>query len=113
MEAFKKRFPITSETIFAYGTTIYTDHQLPKHLEIHERVHLKQQARTGKDIWIEKYLTDTSFRLKQEIEAYTVQVNSIKDREARNRLRIECAKHLSSSLYGNLLSLREAISSLK
>lgn len=40
----------------------------------HEMVHVRQQAATGWLAWWWRYLTDESFRLDQELEAYRVQL---------------------------------------
>lgn len=44
----------------------------------------------------------------QEVEAYVVELQSIKDRNERLRHRITCAKTLSSDLYGNVMDYKEA-----
>jgi len=39
---YKKKFPITYETIFAYAGDIFTNYKLTSDLLIHENIHLKQ-----------------------------------------------------------------------
>ena len=109
LKKYKKKFDINEGTIFAYDNVIYSDFQLPNHLIIHENTHFKQQEEYGLKKWVKKYLKDDEFRLKMEIEAYKNQVNSIKDRNERNRLKINCCRDLSGSLYGNLLTFNEAM----
>jgi len=101
-------FPITNDTIFVYKDTIYTNHELPEDIEIHEQIHLAQQAKIGADKWIEKYLKDSVFRLEQELPAYKAQVRSIKDKNFKAISRMRCATALSSELYGNIISYEEA-----
>jgi len=108
LKAFQKKFPITDRTIFVYEDNIYSDKEIPPDIIIHEKVHIKQQAKIGADKWIKKYLNNPQFRLKQEIEAYIVQIEFFKDREAKGYCRRECAENLSSSLYGGIISREEA-----
>lgn len=113
LERYKKHLPnIDGNTIFAYDGVIYSDYALPEHLVIHEKTHLKQQNDIGLDNWVDSFLLSPEFRLKQEIEAYKNQVASIKDRNARNRLRLQCAEHLSSKLYGNIININEAFKAI-
>jgi hypothetical protein len=43
-----------------------------------------------------------------EVAAYKNQLASVKDRNSRNLLKIQCAQDLSSALYGNVLPYSEA-----
>lgn len=113
LERFKEVFPVTPHTIFAYNHEIYCDYELPEHLIIHEQTHHKQQDRDGLDYWIDNYLKDPKYRAEQEIEAYKAQLESIKDRNHRTKVRIESARNLSSELYGNLLTFQEALTVLQ
>lgn len=113
LEEYKKHFNVTEKTIFAYDNCIYTNYQLPQDILIHEIEHLKQQKRDGLDFWLTNYLNDHKYRLKQEIEAYRVQLQSIKDRNLRAKIRIESAKNLSSDLYGGIISNERALNILK
>lgn len=109
LERYKEVFGVTPNTIFAYDKVIYCDYELPEHLQIHERRHLIRQQKIGVDEWVDKYLTDTQFRLNEEVIAYKEQLESVKNRSARHRLRIQCANDLASPLYGNIVTLQEAI----
>lgn len=113
LERYKKVFPINDRTIIAYDKVIYCNEKLPQHLEIHERRHLIRQEKQGLDVWVNKYLSDVKFRLNEEVIAYREQCESIKDRNVRERLRIMCAKDLSSPLYGNLVTFEEALKLLQ
>jgi len=113
LERYKQVFPIDDKTIFAYNGSIYCNYPLPPDLIVHEIEHLKQQEKYGLENWVEKYLTDKQFRLEMELKAYIAQLKSIKNREIRNRIRIESAKTLSGKLYGNLISYEEALKLLK
>ena len=108
LDKYKEKFTITDRTIFAYDGVIYTNSILPSHLVEHESCHFKQQKKYGLDNWVKSYLEDDKFRLKMEIQAYKVQLRSVKDRNQRNFIRMKCAEDLSSSLYGNLLNYDEA-----
>lgn len=113
MEEYKKHFEITDKTIFALGEDIYTDYALTPDLLVHEQVHLKQQAKIGVKEWVYDFLESPKARLEFELEAYREQLKSIKDREKRNKIRIESATNLSSGLYGNIISRSDAFNLLK
>lgn len=111
---YKKVFPaIDQHTIFAYDRNIYADDYLPDHLVVHEKVHLRQQKEIGLDLWVDQFLSDPQFRLKQEIEAYKAQLSSIKDRNSRQKIRVQSAKALSSPMYGNIITFNWALDALK
>ena len=110
---YKKVFPVDEKTIFAYDGAIYCDFDLPPDLIAHEERHLAQQKRYGLEVWVENFLKDSKYRLKMEIDAYQYQLKSIKDREFRNKIRIESAKSLSGPLYGNIISKSDALRLLK
>ena len=112
LDKYKDKFPVTKNTIFAHKNTIYTNYNLPAHLIIHEATHLKQQNKIEVDQWHEWYLNDDRFRLEVEIEAYQEQINSVKDRNDRAKLRLECVNNLSSPLYGSIISKEEALKKL-
>lgn len=112
LKQFKCKFGITERSVFAYDGNIYSNYKLPPDILIHELHHFKQQRKIGAKEWIKRYLADDDFRLNQELGAYRVQLNSIPDREERNRIRMECAEHLSSSLYGDILTYQDAFKSL-
>ena len=113
LERYKKVFNIDEKTIFAYNYTIYLDGILTKDLYIHEKTHIAQQERDGLEYWVENYLENPEYRLKQEIEAYQKQLKSIKDREHRNKVAIFSAKTLASPLYGNIITFEEAFNKIK
>jgi hypothetical protein len=106
---YKKVFKITDQTIFAYNDTIFCNYELPDYLLVHEQTHLEQQETLGLENWLNGYLKDPQFRLDMEIEAFTEQLKYIKDRNQRNKIRIESAKSLSSSLYGNIINYEDAL----
>ncbi len=113
LERYREVFDITDRTIFAYDDVIYCDGKLPPDLIIHEKVHHEQQKRIGLDLWVEMFIKDPQFRLDQEIEAYTKQLRSINNRAYRWQVYLSSARALSSSLYGNIISYREALEVLK
>lgn len=108
LEEYAQVFPITDRTIFAYDHKIYCNYKLPLDLVVHEMTHHQQQDKYGLVYWVQEYLTDDNFRLEMEIEAYNNQLKSIKDRNFRFKVREECIKHLSSDLYGNIISREQA-----
>lgn len=113
LETYKKAFPVDDRTIFAYKDTIYCDYELPNHLVIHEITHLNQQERDGLEFWVNNYLKDPEYRLRQEVEAYRNQIMSIKDSRGRALTLMNSAQALSSGLYGDLVSYAKAMHLLK
>lgn len=113
LERYKKVFAVTDKTVIAYDKVIYSNEFLPLHLETHERRHLIRQQKQGVNEWVEKYLSDPDFRLHEEAIAYREQLDFIKDRDKRHKLRMRCAKDLSSPLYGNIVSYEDALKLLR
>ena len=113
LQDYKLIFDVTPDTIFAYDHKIYTNNELPDHIIVHEMTHFLQQDEHGLDEWVTKYLQDPQFRLEMEIQAYQVQLKSIKHPKARVLTMMESAKNLASPLYGNLVSYKEALKLLK
>lgn len=115
LEKYKAVFPINENTAFPYNHIIYSEkpESITPDLLVHEEVHFKQQDEIGLDTWIENYFTDINFRIKMELEAYKEQVKYFKgDKEIQNKIRTECAKALSSPLYGDILTYKEAYQQL-
>jgi hypothetical protein len=104
--------------VFAYNGAIYNPSgvHLPRHLEVHEEVHIIQQGDMC-DKWWDKYLSDPKFRFKQEIEAHHAQYKFIKattaDREKVIFLVHFYAIALSGPMYGNLCTFSEATRAIK
>ncbi len=116
LEKYKAVFPVNENTAFPYNHVIYTDkpESITPDLLIHEEVHFKQQDEIGLDTWIDNYFNDIAFRIKMELEAYKAQIKYFKDdKNTQDMIRVECAKALSSNLYGNVLTYKEAYSELK
>lgn len=113
LEEYAAVFNITKDTIFAYDHKIYSDNDLPLHLIVHEAAHHAQQDFYGLDVWVIRYLNDVQFRLAMEVDAYKQQLKSIKNRDFRARVFLESVKALSSDLYGNIISYKEAFNILK
>jgi len=112
IERFKEVFDIDDKTIFAWDEVIYSNYNLPNHLIIHERTHHEQQRHYGLEYWLENYIKDPEFRLKMELQAYVHQIKFVSDRNEKTKLRMECARNLSSSLYANLISYEQAYKKL-
>jgi hypothetical protein len=112
LEEYKKKFKITPYTIFAYNKEIYANGELSDDLLIHELKHIEQQNRIGADKWVDKYLSNKNFRLNEEVEAYKAQIAFIRDRNDKYKLKVDCAKNLSSDLYGDIISYEDALNAL-
>lgn len=128
-------FPSVAENkyaVFAYDGVVYNPYcrELLPDLIAHEAVHMRQQVECGgAESWWFRYLTDASFRLEQEIEAYAEQYRFVMrayddERErvrsvpiGRNRFSSytldSMARALSSADYGTIISFDHAKSRIK
>lgn len=109
-----EHFPVDWEdgVIMTYGDKVYCKYGLTMAKIAHEMIHVKQQTEMDKDEWWDKYFTDPSFRLKQELEAYMTESqyikSAVKDRNERWRMIRKNALDLSSPMYGSIISFQEA-----
>lgn len=98
--------------IITCGETIHCKHQLQPQKVHHEVTHTLQQEEIGEDNWWTKYLSDVSFRLEQEVQAYEVEAKWIMDNVKDKNLRYELIRgiwiDLSSSIYGNIVTFEQA-----
>jgi len=109
LKEYRKKFKVTDRTIFAYNKEIYSNYPLSEDLSLHEVKHIEQQNRIGADVWVKRYLNNDQFRLNEEVEAYKAQLDFIKDKNQRYKLKILCARTLSSDLYGNIIEFDKAL----
>lgn len=105
--------------VFTVGDTIHSAVEIPRDLMVHELTHVRQQREFpgGYEEWWNRYLEDPRFRYEQELEAYQNQYrwikNNIKDRNQQARLFMEIAQLLSGEMYGNVVTLSEAMEAIK
>lgn len=99
--------------IFTYGDTVYCKEELSTEMKVHEATHVEQQKYVGAKAWWDQYLIDPKFRLEQELEAYRNQYRYMqaitKDRNKLFKIRHKILMHISSSMYGNMISYSEAM----
>lgn len=117
IEQYRERFPINADTVFVYIDTIYTNiDELPYDVFFHELKHLEQQEEYGPLNWLNFYWKSPKFRLDQELEAYRYQLDKVKeltnDRQEHFNILTECARNLSSELYGKLCTYQQAVDKL-
>lgn len=111
LKEFKAQFAINEEEVaFPYKGKIYSNKELTEDLVEHEKVHFKQQEEIGADEWVKEYLSNPTFRVNMEVEAYKHQLSLHKDKNIKEATRIQIAKALSSPMYGNVLTYKEAYS---
>jgi hypothetical protein len=101
------------DAVFTYGDTIFNPYggEVQDHLEVHEMIHEKQQEKIGIEEWWNKFLTDTKFRLEQELEAYRAQYQFVFKTYGRANATMfvkEIAKDLSGVLYGGIIGYKQA-----
>ncbi len=121
LEDYRKKFPITEGTIFVYIDTIYSNKKEEEWSEFydivhHELEHLRHQKEVGAEEWIRKYLTDKDFRLEAELRAYRYQLKIVKEQGGKNEyfeILTECARNISSPLYGSMIKYQKALKLLK
>ena len=90
--------------------------RIPADLLVHEETHRDQQDGEPEKWW-DHYFYDKEWRIEQEAEAYGNQYRficrSVHDRNARDKnLRI-MAGFLSGPMYGNVVTLQEAMKRIK
>lgn len=109
----------TYKSIFCFGDTIYNPFgaRITPDLEVHERVHEKQQGENPRQWW-NRYLTEPAFRLEQEIEAYGAQYHFVKyslklSSKWCEWLLNQAADSLSHEQYGNLVEFAVAKSRIR
>lgn len=105
-------------TVYTYGETIYSPSgELPSDVMVHEKVHVDQQVKVGRDWWWDHYLEHSSFRVSQELEAYRVQYQflrrHVKDRNALAREAFHLARTLAGPLYGRVMSFNDALNAIR
>lgn len=120
LKKYTDKFALTlSEVAFPYDNKIYTDSTVTPEIVVHEKVHFAQQKEHGLDNWIEQYFENPQFRVNMEIEAYNAQLKYVVEhapREAKtfvaNVVAGQMAKALSSPMYGNIFTYKEALSKI-
>jgi hypothetical protein len=114
----REKFGVDWDTgvIFTYGDTIYCKKDLDAEMKVHEATHVKQQQDMGAEVWWDMYINDPAFRLTQEVEAYRNQYKflqaHIKDRNRLFKEKHKILMHLSSSMYGNMVTYSQAMNIL-
>ena len=103
--------------IFCYGDKIYAPgrDKVGQEFHQHEKVHALQQG-TNPAAWWRLYIKDPSFRLRMEIPAHWAEWKYLTDgqsRQVRRKHLSRIAKKLSSSLYGKLISVKDAKEQLR
>jgi hypothetical protein len=96
-------FAIRPGVIFAYGFDLYNPSgiDIPDALLQHEAVHQLRQS--DPEMWWDLYLTDNTFRYREELLAhateYRAQLNRLDDRNRRAALLLSTARRLVAPLY--------------
>jgi hypothetical protein len=111
-------FQLNGREIFAYDGVIYAPGTgvITPELVVHETVHFKQQEVEGVESWWKKYIDDPEFRMAQEIPAHKLEYRAFlkthKDRNERVRYLELVANRLSSKMYGNVITKKQALCQL-
>lgn len=108
----KKHFPdadFNEGIVFTYFPNIYIKGHPLGDILVHEQTHLAQQSSLFEtpESWWEKYISNLDFRLQQEVEAYHNQYKHYPS------LLHKLASDLSSSLYGSIISYKDATTRIK
>lgn len=99
--------------LFCYGDTVFDPDGvgLTDALLAHEQVHSDRQGSTP-DEWWARYLTDTAFRLGEEVPAhqaeYRVIYSAERERSQRRQHLKSIAQRLSGPLYSHMLTFDKA-----
>lgn len=103
------------KVIFAYHPNIHVPcgQKLPQALLAHEMVHIHRQELVGVEKWWDDYLIMPAFRYQEELLAHRQEYVTMISGMAPNRnmrrsaLKI-VAKKLAATLYGNMVSPKQA-----
>jgi hypothetical protein len=111
-----KVFPLQGREIFAWGDKIYNPggYVIPQWLIAHEQVHKGQQEDHGSpETWWAQYLVDVEFRFQEELDAHRAEFRSFcqhnKDRNKQAMYKRTVAKKLAAPLYGNMITVFDAV----
>lgn len=97
-----------------WGDTCHSINDVRPDLWAHEEVHCEQQRFMGPDIWWETYITNSEFRLNQEVEAYRAQIKYLRDhsdemsRDVRRFAIDSMCKNLAGPMYGYIVTYKKA-----
>ena len=120
-DAIVARFPLVAGqkgVFFCYGNTIHNPDmvKIPDPILVHEQVHSVRQG-GDPEKWWRSYLEDDRFRLNEELPAHIAEYWWWKERtKDRNKLAPHLAViagRLSSPLYGNMISLSQAMQAIR
>lgn len=117
IELIRLALPFSPNAIYCYGEKVFnpTGKEIPEDVLYHEQVHVKQQGELPEQWW-NRYLTDTQFRLEQEVEAYAAQYQFVKRHypsKAHKEALFDMASTLSSPMYNVGISYQQAESMIR
>lgn len=113
------RFPKASRpgTVFAWGDRLYVPNgsAVSPELAAHEGIHGVRQIEMGVEAWWDRYLSDDSFVLTEEIPAHHAEYSNYCEHHSRGRSRFlkEVAKRLSGPLYNHPVTFDRALHLVK
>ena len=103
--------------IIAYDGKIHCSMEVTPQKIIHEMKHLERQQEMGNEAWWNLYLENDQFRKDEEARAYLAETNFIKkninNREIRFFAITDIAKSFASDVYGEIISLKDALKILR
>lgn len=110
--------PVNDQNVFSYYPDIYvpSGKELDPDLLLHENIHLEQQKATGVENWWRKYLSDSQFRLEQELAAFSAQLaygKKIYPVKTSDKMKHDFAVLLSGKQYQTGLTYQQAENMLR
>ena len=98
--------------VFTYAPNIYSPAgiDLRADLMVHEEVHIQRQSNPKE--WWDRYLTDVTFRLSEELAAYRAQYAYIKANyksSIAKQVTASIVEDLAGDMYGNMLTKSQAM----
>lgn len=104
-------------TVVTWSPNVHCAWELTGDTLAHENVHIGQQDRIGVEEWWRRFYEDPAFRYEQELEAYRVQYQYLREHvKDRNKLNLEAlrlASYLSGEMYDNIVTKEEALKAIK
>ncbi len=108
------------KVIYSWGDKLYNPNKLhvTDALANHEAFHGDRQIECGVEEWWKLYIADKDFRMGEEvfahaIEYYTMSLDQSLNRKQRRSALPLIAKKLAGPLYGNMMSVSEAMRMIK
>ena len=110
--------PVSDQNVFSYYPDVYvpSGKELDPDLALHEQIHLESQKTIGVENWWRQYLTNPSFRLQEELAAFSAQLaygKKVYPVKTSDQMKHDFASLLSGKQYKTGFTYHEAETALR